>query len=181
MNFKKLLQTLEERFKSNIDRHEDIEWLDVKKYLCSNEIILKTIKYMEDSGGQPDLVLLNNKNNAFYVDMSKESPSNRRSICYDKKARENRKKNPPENSAIEFAKSIGADILTEKEYKVLQNLEDLDTKTSSWLLTPESIRNLGGAIFGDQRYGQTFIYHNGADSYYKARGVRLKVYLKGLI
>lgn len=177
----KLLNILEKRFKGNVKRHKDIKWDRVKDYLKSNEDILKTLEYMEESGGEPDLIILVESGEAFYADISKESPSERRSISYDKKARVERKKNPPELSAEEISKKFGAQILTADLYKKLQKLEDLDLKTSSWLKTPDTIRSLGGAIFGDKRYKETFIYHNGADSYYKERGVRLKVDLDGLV
>lgn len=169
---KDLLKILEDRFNKNPHRHEGISWDEVKNYFDSNKDALEKIKLMEESGGEPDLIHLSENNETFYANMSMESPKNRRSICYDKEARLNRKKNPPETSAEELADEIGVKIINKETYLEIQKLEDIDLKTSTWLETPTSIREKGGAIFGDKRYGETFIYHNGADSYYGSRGVR---------
>ncbi|MGX7092366.1 DUF4256 domain-containing protein [Hutsoniella sourekii] len=175
MKQEELFEILEERFEAYPERHLQISWEQVASYLEGQPRILKTIQQMEASGGEPDLIYLPDAGLIFYADMSPESPSERRSICYDQEARIKRKKNPPQRSAQELAEAMGANLLTADMYQQLQKLADLDLKSSSWLLTPDSIRELGGAIFGDKRYGTTFIYHNGADSYYQARGVRFKV------
>lgn len=171
MNYKNLLEILEERFKNNMDRHPKIEWLKVENLLKNNKKLLSSLIWMEESGGEVDLVLLEN-GSLIYVDMIKESPIDRRSLCYDKKARLNRKKNPPKSSVEEECILHDVNLVDEKIYFEIQNLYDIDLKTSTWLKAPEEIRNLGGAIFGDKRYGRTFIYHNGADSYYSSRGFR---------
>lgn len=169
MKKEEILQVLETRFKNNLLRHPNITWKEILKRLSNKT--LDTIIYMEETGGEPDLVQLDNK--YYYVDFSKETPD-RKNVCYDEKARLGRSKFPPKTSAIEIANQYDAELLTEKEYKDLQRLEKFDTKTSSWIQTPEEVRNLGGAIFGDNRYNQVFIYHNGADSYYNNRGFRIK-------
>lgn len=155
---------LKERFTQNMHRHEGIRFDDL-----SIDPILDILSKMELSGGEVDVLLYEGV--CYYVDFSKET-LNRRSLCYDQKARINRKNNPPISSAIEKAQEMGITLLDEAMYKYIQSIEDLDLKTSSWLLTPDSIRRLGGAIFGDKRYQQTFIYHNSADSYYSVRGFR---------
>lgn len=168
-----LLELLSLRFKQNMHRHLGINWEEIENKLIDNTDLFNTVLQMEITGGEPDVVILfNNKLALFYCDCSKESPKDRRSFCYDEKALNERKENKPKNSAIQFAEQIGISLLNELEYRELQKLEPFDLKTSSWLYTPNEIRNLGGAIFGDCRYNTTFIYHNGAQSYYANRGIR---------
>lgn len=170
MDKSKLLEVLHQRFQMNLHRHQNVQWDDVLLHISKNEKFIKTIMMMEETGGEPDLVRMNDK--LFFIDMSKETPEQRRNVCYDEKARLARKKFPPAASAESMATSIGIKLLDEDMYKALQNIEPLDLKTSSWLQTPQELRNLGGALFGDCRYNRTFIYHNGADSYYGVRGFR---------
>jgi Protein of unknown function (DUF4256) len=168
-----LLETLKNRFESNLARHKGIRWEGVQAKLESEPEKLWSLGEMERTGGEPDVVGQDRKTNEYlFVDCSKESPVGRRSVCYDREALEARKKNKPENSAVQMASDMGAELLTEERYRSLQELGEFDTKTSSWLLTPPDIRELGGAVFGDFRYGTVFLYHNGADSYYAARGFR---------
>lgn len=168
-----LLETLESRFEANAGRHEDISWADVRERLETAGEKLWSLAEMERTGGEPDVVACDGDSDEFvFMDCSKESPEGRRSLCYDGEALAARKKNKPEGSAVEAAGSLGAELLTEAEYRDLQKLGEFDTKTSSWLRTPPDIRARGGAIFGDYRYGTVFIYHNGAESYYAARGFR---------
>lgn len=162
---------LEKRFKENINRHIGINWNDILKRL--NEDTLLSLKYMEETGGEPDVIMYDEENdNYLYCDCSKESPIHRRSLCYDNEALDSRKTNKPASSAIFEAEKNNIKLLTEEEYKYLQTLGDFDLKSSSWLLTESKMRLLGGAIFGDKRYNRTFIYHNGAESYYSNRGFR---------
>lgn len=168
-----LLDTLRTRFEKNMPRHQSIRWEDVQGKLESDPQKLRALAEMERTGGEPDVVgPAPDADGYLFIDCSKETPSGRRSCCYDREAREGRKKHPPENSAMEMAAAMGAELLDEAAYRRLQEYGPVDTKTSSWLLTPEPIRKLGGAIFGDYRYGTIFVYHNGADSYYAARGFR---------
>ena len=168
-----LFKTLKVRFEKNINRHKNMEWTDVQRKLEANPEKLWSINEMEKTGGEPDVVGKDKKTGEFlFYDCSAESPKERRSICYDHEALEKRKENKPGDSAINMADEMGIEILTEEEYFELQKLGSFDAKTSSWLKTPAPIRKLGGAIFGDFRYGRTFIGHNGADSYYAARGFR---------
>lgn len=168
-----LTEILEERFRQNMHRHEDIKWTKVLERLEANPGKLWNLKEMEETGGEPDVVDYNeNSDEVIFCDCSKESPKSRRSLCYDRKALEARKKHKPSNSAQDMASTMGVRIMNESEYKYLQSLGNFDTKTSSWLETPEKIRELGGAVFGDFRYNQVFIYHNGAESYYASRGFR---------
>jgi hypothetical protein len=170
---KELLAILEDRFEKNIHRHESIKWNAIRKKLEENPSLLFSVSEMEQTEGEPDVVVFGGKSGKpFYVDCSPETPKGRRSFCYDRKALDARKENKPKSCATDEAKAMGIQILNEEQYRHLQTFGPLDTKTSSWLLTPESIRSLGGAIFGDYRYGQVFIYHNGADSYYAVRGFR---------
>lgn len=166
-----LLKKLEERFDKHMYRHENVSWKSVEDRLFANKQILWTISQMEFTEGEPDLLVLDNKE-FVYCDCSSESPKGRRSLCYDKMAWESRKENKPIGNAIDMAKAMGIEILTQDQYFEIQKIEDFDLKTSSWLLTPEPIRSKKGAIFGDKRYDQVFIYHNGAESYYAARGFR---------
>lgn len=168
-----LLGTLEARFAANLSRHEGIRWADVRERLESAPEKLWTLAEMERTGGEPDVIGYDEDAGVYlFVDCSEQSPGGRRSVCYDHEALEARKKHKPENSAVGMARDMGADLLTEEEYRRLQELGEFDTTTSSWLETPPGIRELGGAIFGDLRYGTVFVYHNGAQSYYAARGFR---------
>jgi hypothetical protein len=168
-----LLETLRVRFEANMPRHEGTRWADVREKLESQPEKSWSLAEMERTGGEPDVVGHDEATNEFlFVDCSKQSPEGRRSLCYDREALEARKKHRPEGSAVERAADMGAELLTEEQYRRLQELGEFDTKTSSWLRTPSDIRALGGAIFGDFRYGTVFVYHNGAESYYAARGFR---------
>jgi hypothetical protein len=168
-----LLRTLKVRFEKNMGRHKGLEWANVQAKLDANTEKLWSLNEMESSGGEPDVVGHDKKTGEYiFYDCSAESPKDRRSICYDHEALEERKEHKPEDSAIEMAANMGIELLTEEQYRELQQLGNFDTKTSSWLKTPADIRKLGGAIFGDRRYNTVFMYHNGASSYYAARGFR---------
>jgi len=168
-----LLQTLKTRFEKNMKRHQGLEWTKVQARLESKPEKLWVLDEMEITGGEPDVVGFDQKTGEYiFYDCSTETPKDRRSLCYDRQAWESRKANKPENTAMDMAAEMGIELLTEEEYQELQTLGDFDLKTSSWLKTPANVRKLGGAIFGDQRFGRVFIYHNGADSYYAARGFR---------
>ena len=168
-----LLMTLQERFEANHARHPGLEWSVVQHRLTSHPDKLAVLRAMEDSGGEPDVVEHDAASGELlFVDCSAESPSGRRSLCYDKDARLGRKENRPEGSALELAAKLGVELLTEAQYRHLQTLGPFDTKTSSWVQTPAAIRKLGGALFCDRRYAHVFLYHNGAESYYAARGFR---------
>jgi hypothetical protein len=168
-----LLEALRVRFESHVDRHEGLEWAKVRARLEATPEALWSLHEMERTGGEPDVVGRDEATGEYiFCDCSAESPAGRRSACYDRQALEARKKHKPKNSAVEMASAMGAALLTEEEYRGLQELGAFDTRTSSWLRTPEDIRRLGGAIFGDFRYGTVFVYHNGAESYYAARGFR---------
>lgn len=174
-----LIQILKVRFEKNQNRHTGIEWSKVQARLESTQSIAKlwSLNEMEKTGGEPDIITLNMDSEVLldgfvFCDCSKESPAGRRSLCYDNEALESRKEHKPKNSAIGMAAAMGVEMLTEEVYRELQNFGNFDTKTSSWLKTPTAIRSLGGAIFGDFRYGQVFVYHNGAESYYAARAFR---------
>jgi hypothetical protein len=168
-----LLETLEERFEANMDRHEGLQWSGVKARLEAKLDKLASLNEMESSGGEPDVVGKDGKSGEIiFYDCAAESPKGRRSVCYDAAALASRQEHKPKDSALALASALGAEILTEDEYRRLQDLGPVDTKTSSWLRTPPEIRRLGGAIFGDHRYGTVFVYHNGAESYYAARGFR---------
>ncbi|MEJ2204182.1 MAG: DUF4256 domain-containing protein [Gemmatimonadota bacterium] len=168
-----LLEVLKARFERNMNRHNGIPWAKVHAKLEARPDELWSLNEMERTGGEPDVVGQDEKAKEYlFYDCSAESPRGRRSVCYDRKAREERKKHKPEDSAVEMATAMGAALLTEEQYRRLQELGEFDTKTSSWLQTPPDIRRLGGAIFGDYRYGTVFVYHNGAESYYAARGFR---------
>jgi hypothetical protein len=170
---KDLLQTLETRFGKNTRRHSGIAWADVRAKLERNPDALRSLREMEATGGEPDVIGLDKATGHFiFCDCSAESPTGRRSICYDGEALASRKEHKPANSAIEMAAAMGIDVLTEEQYRELQKLGDFDTKTSSWVKTPADVRALGGALFCDRRYGKVFVYHNGAQSYYAARGFR---------
>lgn len=168
-----LLSVLKARFEKNMNRHKDMEWAKVQARLEAHPGKLWTLDEMEITGGEPDVVGYDKATGAYiFYDCSAESPKGRRSICYDLEALESRKEHKPANSAKGMAAEMGIEILTEEQYRELQQFGKFDTKTSSWLETPADIRKLGGAIFGDYRYGTIFIYHNGAESYYAARGFR---------
>ena len=168
-----LIKILKSRFEKNKERHETINWSDVQKKLESQPEKLWSLSEMERTEGEPDVVSYDKGTNEYLiVDCSAESPKGRRSLCYDRKALDSRKENKPANSALDLAKEMGIDILDESQYRHLQSLGNFDLKTSSWVKTPDNIRNLGGAIFCDRRYNTVFLYHNGAESYYAARGFR---------
>lgn len=168
-----LIETLKQRFLSQMERHPDLNWQEIEQRLLANPDKLQILKRMEETGGEPDCLEYDPKTNHYYFyDCAKETPLGRRGVCYDENARNSRKNNIPWTSAEKMAKEIGIEILDETQYRKLQSVGQFDTKTSSWLKTPDAIRKLGGAIFGDYRYGQVFIYHNGAESYYSVRGFR---------
>jgi hypothetical protein len=168
-----LFSELKARFEKNMNRHTGLEWAKVQAKLEADAEKLWSLGEMERTGGEPDVVGYDKKTGEYiFYDCSAESPKGRRSICYDRPALEARKEHKPENNALDMAEAMGIDLLTEEQYRVLQTLGNFDTKTSSWIITPADIRKLGGAIYGDFRYGKVFIYHNGADSYYAARGFR---------
>jgi hypothetical protein len=168
-----LLSVLNTRFEKNMTRHKGIDWAKVQTRLEANPAKLWSLHSMEQTGGEPDVVGVNKKTGEYiFYDCSAETPKGRRSICYDHEALEARKEHKPENSAMQMAADMGIELLTEEQYRELQKLGKFDTKTSSWIKTPDAIRELGGAIFADYRYGQVFVYHNGAESYYAVRGFR---------
>ncbi|MBW8361873.1 MAG: DUF4256 domain-containing protein [Kaistella sp.] len=172
-NSSSILPTLQTRFEENMQRHKDLKWPEIEKKLEANPKKIESLQKMEESGGEPDVVGFDKKSGEYlFYDCAAESPKERRSFCYDKAALDKRKENKPKNNAMDAASAMGTELLTEEEYRYLQTLGNFDTKTSSWLKTPENIRKLGGAIFGDFRFGTVFIYHNGADSYYASRGFR---------
>jgi hypothetical protein len=168
-----LFKTLKNRFEKNIARHKGIEWAKVQTRLEANAKKLWSLNAMEETGGEPDVVAHDKKTGEYiFYDCSVESPKDRRSICYDHEALEKRKEHKPADSAINMATDMGIELLTEEQYRELQQLGVFDTKTSSWIVTPPAIRKLGGALFCDRRYNTVFVYHNGAESYYAARGFR---------
>lgn len=168
-----IVSILKARFGKNMRRHNGIDWTTVEKKLDANPAKLWSLNEMEGSGGEPDVVSYDKKTNEFiFFDCAPETPKGRRSICYDREALDARKENKPKASAIEMASAMGVEILTEEQYRELQKTGEFDTKTSSWILTPAEIRSRGGALFCDRRYDHVFVYHNGAESYYAARGFR---------
>lgn len=168
-----LIATLEDRFEKGIRRHAGIEWKSVRARLEIRSEKVHALYEMERTGGEPDVVGYEEKTGEFvFCDCSPESPTGRRSICYDRKALDSRKENKPKASALDMAASMGIELLTEQQYRDLQELGEFDRKTSSWVMTPAKIRDLGGALFCDRRYDHVFVYHNGAESYYAARGFR---------
>jgi hypothetical protein len=170
---KELLGALKTRFEKNMNRHKGLEWVKVQAKLEANAEKLWSLYEMERTGGEPDVVGHDKKTGEYiFYDCSAESPKGRRSVCYDREALESRKKHKPEDSAIGRAAAMGIELLTEEQYRELQKLGKFDAKTSSWVKTPSAIRKLGGALFCDRRYGTVFVYHNGAESYYAARGFR---------
>ena len=168
-----LLIILKKRFEKNMSRHKGIEWAKVQAKLQANAQKMWSLNGMENTGGEPDVVGYDKKNGEFiFYDCSAESPKDRRSVCYDHEALEKRKEHKPQNSAIEMASEMGIELLSEEQYRELQQLGSFDTKTSSWIKTTPAVRKLGGALFCDRRYDTVFLYHNGADSYYAERGFR---------
>ena len=168
-----LLRTLQARFEKNMNRHKGLGWAEVQAKLDANTERLWSLSEMERTGGEPDVVGHDPKTGEYiFCDCSAESPAGRRSVCYDRAALQSRKEHRPANSAMDMATAMGIELLTEQHYLDLQQLGEFDTKTSSWVKTPSDIRHLGGALFCDRRYGQVFLYHNGAESYYAARGFR---------
>lgn len=168
-----LIQTLKDRFGKNMQRHVGLEWQAVESRLLGDAKKLHSLSEMEGSGGEPDVIGFDRDTGQFiFCDCSAESPAGRRSLCYDRAALDARKENKPGGNAVEMAASMGIALLSEEDYRTLQQLGEFDRKTSSWIETPDKIRRLGGAVFCDRRYDQVFLYHNGADSYYAARGFR---------
>lgn len=168
-----LLHTLKARFEKNMNRHQGLEWASVLSRLEAHPEKLWSLHEMERTGGEPDVFAYDEKAGAYiFYDCSAESPKGRRSVCYDREALESRKEHKPQTSAVEMAAAMGIELLTEEQYRELQKLGAFDLKTSSWVQTPASIRKLGGALFCDRRYDTVFVYHNGAESYYAARGFR---------
>jgi hypothetical protein len=168
-----LLEILKNRFESNVLRHRNLDWSDVQNKIEANPEKLVSLHQMEQTGGEPDVVDLGNMNGELlFIDCSPESPSGRRSACYDQEALDSRKHNKPQNSAINMASAMGIDLLDEDLYRKLQSFGEFDLKTSSWIKTPDDIRSRGGALFADRRYNHVFVYHNGAESYYASRGFR---------
>jgi hypothetical protein len=171
-----LLSSLSARFSANMNRHKGLKWADVEKRLVGKPTLLRSLHLMESTGGEPDVIGMDGKSGAYiFCDRAAETPAGRRSLCYDEEALLARKEHKPAGSALGMAAEMGIELLTEADYRALQELGEFDRKTSSWLLTPEPIRTLGGALFGDRRYGQVFIYHNGVQSYYGGRGFRGKL------
>lgn len=170
---RELLQALQARFEQNMHRHAGMAWADVQARLESNAGALRSLQQMEATGGEPDVIgKAKDSGHIIFCDCSPESPAGRRSTCYDAEARASRKEHKPQSSAVEMAAAMGIELLTEEQYRELQKLGEFDTKTSSWIETPADVRALGGALFCDRRYGKVFVYHNGAQSYYGARGFR---------
>jgi hypothetical protein len=168
-----LLSALKARFEKNMGRHKGLEWAQVQAKLEADDRKLWSLNEMEKTGGEPDVVGHDKKTGEYiFYDCSAESPKDRRSLCYDREALEARKENKPKNNAMDVAAAMGVELLTEEQYRELQKLGNFDTKTSSWIKTPSAIRKLGGALFCDRRYDTVFVYHNGAESYYAARGFR---------
>ncbi|CAM3631432.1 DUF4256 domain-containing protein [Mucilaginibacter galii] len=167
-----LLTTLQTRFQKHMNRHEGVDWAKLKAKLETSTDKLWSLYEMERTGGEPDVIAYDATNEYLFYDCVAESPKGRRSVCYDRKAWESRKEFKPENTAMDMATDIGIELLTEEQYRHLQTLGSFDLKTSSWIQTPEAIRKLGGAVFCDRRYNTVFLYHNGAESYYAARGFR---------
>ena len=168
-----LLRSLKARFEKNVNRHKGLEWAKVQAKLEARAEKLRSLNEMERTGGEPDVVGHDKKTGEYiFYDCSAESPAGRRSVCYDREALESRKEHKPKNNAVDMAAAMGIELLTEEQYRELQKLGNFDTKTSSWVKTPSAIRKIGGALFCDRRYNTVFTYHNGAESYYAARGFR---------
>ena len=170
---KELLLALKARFEKNMNRHKGLEWAKVQAKLEANAEKLWSLNEMESTGGEPDVIGHDKKTGEYiFYDCSAESPKDRRSLCYDREALDSRKENKPKGSAVDAAAGMGIELLTEEQYRELQKLGEFDTKTSSWVKTPPKVRDLGGALFCDRRFDTVFVYHNGAESYYAARGFR---------
>jgi hypothetical protein len=168
-----LLAVLKTRFETHMSRHRDIEWSGVESALAESDESLQSLAQMEKTGGEPDVIGYDRAAREFlFADCSAQSPAGRRSLCYDREALDARKENKPKGSALDVAREMGIELLTEEQYRELQQLEELDTKTSSWIQTPADVRMRGGALYCDRRYGRVFVYHNGAESYYAVRGFR---------
>ena len=168
-----LLAALKARFETNVHRHPDLTWAEVQAKLEANPEKLWSLSQMENTGGEPDVVAYDAATGAYlFSDCSAETPAGRRNLCYDREAQDSRKENRPENNALDVASAMGIELLTEDQYRALQELGVFDAKTSSWLQTPPAVRKLGGALFADRRYGRVFVYHNSAPSYYAVRGFR---------
>ena len=168
-----MLDTLKARFEKHMNRHAGLEWGKVESRLKAKAAKVKVLGEMEKTGGEPDVIGLDAKSGEYlFVDCSAQSPKDRRSLCYDRQALDSRKENKPKGSAMEAASRMGVELLTEEQYRRLQELGEFDTTTSSWIATPPDVRKLGGALFCDRRFGRVFVYHNGAESYYAARGFR---------
>jgi hypothetical protein len=168
-----LLKTLKARFEKNMDRHEGLEWAKVNAKLEASAEKLWSLSEMETTGGEPDVVGHDKKTGEYiFFDCSAESPKDRRSVCYDREALDSRKEHKPKNNAMDMAAAMSIELLTEEQYRELQTLGNFDMKTSSWVKAPADMRKLGGALFGDRRFGRVFMYHNGAESYYAGRGFR---------
>jgi hypothetical protein len=168
-----LVEVLKARFEKNMKRHKGLEWSKIQAKLEAAPKKLESLNQMETTGGEPDVVAYDKKTGAYvFYDCSAQTPQGRRSLCYDGDALRSRKEHKPKSSAVEMADAMGIELLTEEDYRALQELGEFDIKTSSWLKTPSEVRDLGGAIFGDRRYGRVFVYHNGAESYYAVRGFR---------
>lgn len=173
---RRLLALLENRFMANMHRHKLMDWERVRDRLKDRPEKLRSLAQMEETGGEPDVVDYDEISGEYiFVDCSTESPTGRRNVCYDQEAQESRKENAPKNNAVGMSDTMGTRLLNEKQYRALQKLEEFDLKTSSWIETPASIRNLGGALFADRRYSTVFIYHNSAPSYYSSRGFRCEL------
>lgn len=170
--FDELIELLKARFEKNMHRHSGIAWAAVQNKLEHNRDALRSLRAMEASGGEPDVIGDDTSGHVTFCDCSMESPSGRRSLCYDKEALDSRKEQKPRGNAADMAAEIGVEMLTEHQYRELQHLGEFDTRTSSWVQSPPDVRSLGGALFCDRRYGTVFVYHNGAQSYYAARGFR---------
>lgn len=171
--YEELLSGLKQRFERNMGRHAGLTWAEVQARLAAKPKKLRALQAMEESGGEPDVIGQDQATGELlFVDCSAQSPSGRRSLCFDRKALDERKENKPGGSALDMAAEMGIELLSEQQYRALQQLGDFDTKTSSWIVTPANIRKLGGALFADRRYDTVFVYHNGASSYYAARGFR---------
>ena len=172
----RLLEILESRFTKNMHRHKGVDWAKIMARLDQNRAALKPLLELEASGGEPDVIAWDRATGkVVFCDCSIESPTGRRSLCYDDEALHARKENKPEGSAVGMAVAMGVELLTEEQYRMLQQLDEFDRKTSSWIATPPDVRSLGGALFCDRRYGRVFAYHNGAQSYYAARGFRARL------
>lgn len=168
-----LLKTLKTRFEKNLNRHKDLEWVKIQAKLEDNAEKLWSLNLMEETGGEPDVVGFDAQTGEYiFYDCAAESPKNRRSLCFDLEAWESRKEHKPKDNAVDMATAMGIELLSEEQYRALQELGEFDTKTSSWIKTPSKIRKLGGALFCDRRFDTVFVYHNGAESYYGARGFR---------